>query len=74
MTLRTISITIDSLVSLFRDYLPEGDIPTDAQAVQLRLKPTERGRLAIICESDEWQRGLAPLQIKFDVRRMFSVG
>jgi hypothetical protein len=74
MTDRMVIVTIDTITNLFKDYCSPGDIPQDAQPLQLKLKPTEMGRLAIVMESPEWKKGLTPLEVKFDIRRIYSVG
>ena len=70
---RDVVVDIDTLVALFKDYLSEEDMPRDAVAVKLMLHPTER-KLAIVAESEGWAHGLAPLEVRFDIRRIFGVG
>jgi hypothetical protein len=74
MKTRMISTTVDSLLEMFRDYFPSGDIPSDAQAVRLMHRPTDQGKLAILVESAEWKGEMPPLQVIFDIRRNFKVG
>ena len=71
---RTVFISIDALTNLFKDYvLKTGDLPEDAKPVKLYIKPTELGKFAIEMDSDSWSTDLAPLQITFDIKKVFSV-
>jgi len=73
--IRTIVITIDALMDLLKDYTADlQDIPADAKAVKLMIKPTEQGKFGIVAESDSWVAGLDPLQISFDIKRIHGVG
>lgn len=74
MKTRMISTTVDSLLEMFRDYFPSGDIPKGAQAVKLMHRPTDQGKLAILVESPEWKGEMPPLQVVFDIRRNYRVG
>jgi hypothetical protein len=69
---RNVIINADSLLRLFIDYCG-GDIPQDAKLVQMLVKPTERGKFAFVVESDEIPANAAPLQVHFDIRRIFTV-
>ena len=72
MKRRRIVISIDDIVRLFSDYCPD-DIPADAQALGLMLKPTEQGRLGITIASDSIPKGLPALDVKFELRRFHSL-
>lgn len=64
--------TIDSITEMFKDYCG-ADIPADAKAVKLMLMPAQKGRLAILMESDSWNSG-GQMEVKFELRRFHSVG
>jgi hypothetical protein len=69
---RMIITTIDTLTDMFKDYC-RGEIPNNAQAVRLQFKPTEKGKLGIVMESDEWKTG-GQMEVKFEIKRFFGVG
>lgn len=73
MASRKIIVPIDSILELFKSYTSEtGDIPMDARPTGLMVKPTEKGMFAIRAVSEDWSAGLPPLQVHFDIRRMFG--
>ena len=73
MARRKVIIPIDSVLDLFKSYTAENnEIPVDARPVTLMLKPQETGKFAIIAASPEWTKELPPLEIKFDIQRVFQ--
>lgn len=70
---RIVITTIDSLIDLFRDYCPDGDIPLDCKALRLQVNTTDKGKFCIVASSDDWPKGEAPLNITFDMKRVYSV-
>ena len=73
MAVRKIIIPIDSVLELFKSYTAENhEIPWDAKPVTLMVKPTEKGRFAIVADSPEWSQDLPALTINFDIRRIFG--
>ena len=72
MKRRRVLISIDDCVRLLSDYCGD-DIPADAQALRLMLRPTEQGRLGIEIASDSIPAGLPPLDVKFELRRFHSL-
>lgn len=74
MKTRICIVTIDTLAELFKDYVNNpDDIPLDTMPVKLMLKPTEQGKLAIEMFSDSYKGTELPLNIHFDIRRIYSV-
>lgn len=74
MARRKIIIPIDSVLEMFKSYTAENhEIPADAKPVSLMVKPSEQGKFAIVATSEEWAQNLPPLQIHFDIRKVFSV-
>jgi hypothetical protein len=73
MKTRRVILTIDTIMDIFKDYATENDIPITAMPLKLLFKPTDRGRLAIEAVSDEWAKDLPPLQLNFDLRKIYSV-
>lgn len=74
MKTRMVILSIDDIMRLFADYCLEEDIPGDTTAVALMRHPTDP-RIAILAESDQWPTGTTePVIVKFDIRRLFSVG
>lgn len=74
MKSRRILVSIDTIAELFRDYLTEEDLPKDAMPIKLMLKPSEAGKLGLLMVSDSIPEGAQPYQIKFDVKKVYSVG
>jgi len=70
---RRVIVSVDDIMSMFRDYCSPEDFPSDAVPVTLKLKPTERGRMAIEAESRFWAHGLPPLEVRFELRRLHSL-
>ena len=70
---RYVIVTIDTITELFKDYCGPSEIPADAKPVRLMLKPTDKGKIAILMESGEWKENQAPLKVKFDLRRTYAV-
>lgn len=71
--LRTVVTTIDTVLEIFKDYLGPENVPQDAKATRILWNPQTR-RVRIVAESAEWKAGLAPLQVRFDVKRVFLAG
>lgn len=69
---RYLVVTIDTITELFKDYCGE-DIPADAKPIKLLLKPTDRGRLAILLDSDTWVGSPEPLSVSFKIKRVHTV-
>lgn len=70
---RDVVVTIESVVALFRDYLGDEQIPADARPTRLMYNKNERNKLGVMVESDEWREGMAPLTVKFDIKRVYTV-
>lgn len=70
---RYIIVRIDDIAEILKDYAGPEDLPANAKPVKLMLKPTERGKLALLMDSDDWQGDLPPLAISFKIKRVFSV-
>lgn len=69
---RPIITTIDSIVEMLKDYT-NGQIPLDGQAVALKFKPAEKGKLGIEVYSNNWtEPGDGPIEVKFEIRRIFG--
>lgn len=73
MKTRRIILTIDSIMALLKDYCSTEDVPPNSMPVKLMVNPKEQNKLAIYAQALEWQEGLPPLQVHFDVRRVYSV-
>ena len=73
---RRIIITIDTLIELFKDFLPTEDMPDDVQPLKLYLKPGTR-KIGILCCSSKWKEApssaLVELPVKFELRRIYTV-
>jgi hypothetical protein len=74
MTDRPVIITANTILAIFKDYMAAEDLPADATLVTMMYKPTEQGKLAIVVEADSIPSGAEPLQVHFDIRRLYSVG
>lgn len=73
MQSRRVLITIDTILELLKNYCGSEDIPTDATPLKLMVNPKERNKVALVAESAAWPQGAAPLQINFQIKRIYSV-
>lgn len=71
MFTRDVVVDIDTLLALFRDYCAVEDVPSDARAVKLMLHPLER-KLAIVVDADSWAQDMPPLEVRFDIKRVYG--
>jgi hypothetical protein len=73
MARRKIIIPIDSILEMMKSYTAENhEIPTDARPTALLVRPQEPGKFAIMITSPELKRDMPPLQIHFDIRRIYG--
>lgn len=72
METRLVIITVNTLLELFKSYIGTEDLPADARAVGLMLDPSTK-RACLVAESAEWKHGEDPIEVKFDLRRVFGV-
>ncbi len=70
---RYIILTIDTITELLKDYVGGEDIPSDAQPLKLMLNPSEKNKIAIVMDSDSWKEGMAPLDVKFKIKRVYGI-
>lgn len=68
---RYLVLTIDTISELFKDYLTEEDLPSDAQPLKLVLNPANK-LLGLEMEAPSWAEGLAPLRVAFDIKRVYG--
>ena len=73
MKRRMIVIDIDSICRLFQDYVGQVGFPKDAVPVKFMYHP-QRRQVAVVVESDEWVGPQQPEEVKFDLKRVYSVG
>ncbi len=73
MTTRMVIIPIEVITSLFFDYVGQVGFPDDAVPVKLMLNPQEQ-KLALVVESESFTGPQTPEQVKFDIRRIYTVG
>ncbi len=72
MKRRRVIVDIDAIINLFKDYCGSEDIPPDTMPVKLMIRPTEMGKIGILAESAQWPIGLPPLDVKFQLKRIYS--
>ena len=60
---------IDDLVEILKGYLGEELVPPDSKAHQIMVNPQYKGKIGLVIESPSVPAGLAPQEIKFDIRR-----
>ena len=72
MKARYVILTIDTISDIFKDYLSEEDLPTNAQPVKMYVNPSSPGRFAIEFECLDWASGLPPLNVNFHIKRVFA--
>lgn len=70
---RPVLLSIETLVEILKDYMGEDDLPSDAKAVKLMMNPQEANKIGLVVESSQIKYGAAPLEVRFDIRRMFGV-
>lgn len=70
---RMLLTSIDTIMELFKDYCSQEDLPDDAMPITLLFNKNEKGRFCIVAVSDDWQQDLPPLEVKFDLKRIYSV-
>lgn len=73
MAVRTVVTTVNTLLEIFKDYLGPENVPEDARVVKILMHPQTR-RVRLVAESEEWSQGRPVLGVKFDLKRVFSVG
>jgi hypothetical protein len=73
MKRRMVILSIDTICNLFKDYVGLVGFPQDGKPVKFMLNPQER-KLGLVVESEEWTGPQKPEEIKFDLRRVFSIG
>lgn len=73
MKTRLVIITAQTVMELFRDYLGPNNVPSSAQLVHLLYSKKEKGKLALVIESEDIPQGARPLQVRFDLRRVYTV-
>jgi hypothetical protein len=71
---RMVITTAMTVLEIFKDYLTEEYIPTDAIVTGLMVKPSEQGKFALVIQSDSIKPGLDPLMVNFDLRRVYGLG
>lgn len=69
---RLIIVTIDTLMALFKDYLP-GYVPEDATPLELFIHPSTPGKMAILTESSNWDSAGNEVNVRFELRRSYGV-
>lgn len=68
---RFVVLRIDDLYRMLKDYAGEAlDLPEDAWPTKFR---SVRGKLDLMLEADSWQGEQTAEEIKFDIRRVFTV-
>lgn len=69
---RLIVVTIDTILDILKSYVGAERLPANASALSLMIDPKQQGKFAIRAESPEWPEGCEPLNVHFDIKRMFS--
>jgi hypothetical protein len=68
---RFVILRIDDIYRLLFDYAGEPlGLPADAKPTKFRLV---QGKLQLMVESDSWEHDMPAEQVKFDLRRVYSV-
>ena len=70
---RDLIIDINTIVALFKDYCSEEDVPADAKPLKIRFNHAER-KVEVLVESEAWEKDQPPIEVVFDIRRVFGVG
>lgn len=66
--------TIDSIMNLIKEYAGEAaNIPADAKIIKIKLDNPTR-KIMFMLESESWNGPQPMEEIKFDLRRIHSVG
>lgn len=69
MKIRPIMFAVDDLVEILKGYLGEELVPTDSKAHKIMIHPQYKGKIGLAIESPSIPAGMAPQEIKFDIRR-----
>jgi hypothetical protein len=68
---RFVILRIDDIYGILKDYAGEAlGLPDDAKPVRFRFVA---GKLQIMLDADSWEHDQPGEQIKFDLRRIWSV-
>ena len=71
---RFVILTIDSIAALIYDYAGEAlDLPKDVKPIKFRINPTNNGKLEIMLESDTWDKDQPAEEIKFEIKRVYTL-
>jgi hypothetical protein len=70
---RYIILTIDTITELIKDYVGLDELPADARAISIQMRPTDGGKLAIDMISDTWTQEQDPIDVNFKIKRMYGV-
>jgi hypothetical protein len=69
---RVVILTIDNIVAMIHDYAGEAlDLPAGIKPVKFRLASNKK--LEIIVESESWARNQVGEEVRFDLKRVYSV-
>lgn len=72
---RKVVITPHTLLEIFKDYLGEDEIPSDAKALSFQYHPQERGKLALLCESARFKPSEEENKlVSFQLRQIHALG
>ncbi len=73
---RSVVITANTILELFKDYLGPENIPAGAKVTGLLYNRAERGRLALKVAAEDWPKTASGdgLSVKFDLRRTWLAG
>lgn len=72
MKSRYVIVTIDTIAEIMKDYVAnEADIPSDAMPTKLLINPTTK-KFALELVSEHFKPDCTPLNVTFDIKRVFS--
>lgn len=73
MKQRYLLVTIDTISEILKDYIAnEQDLPADATPIAMQVHPTSK-KLAITFASPSLKENSLPLNVNFDIKRVYSV-
>lgn len=73
---RGVILTIDTIMELLKDHVPEEDLPSDSEPLKLFLHPKQK-KIGIVVRSKEWKdlpgTELQEIPVTFKLKRVYGV-
>jgi hypothetical protein len=73
MRYRLITLRVDDILNIFKDYCSPDDIPPNSTPVTLQIHPTTKKIALLIDSPDIPQGGGGEIEVRFDLKRSYSL-